>query len=153
MTLISGTIYQLTNHYKKCVYIGSTSLKNPKHRYYGHTSIGGTTERNHPDLFDRPDGRCNPDFTILYSGEFKNGDDIRTMEDNFIQSFKKMEHIKVCNINHASGKPYIREQLRVAKIKYKQSEKGKLAAKWCNYRYWKRKKILREIKDKVPLIH
>tara|TARA_R110000824_G_scaffold370187_2_gene559757 strand:- start:1027 stop:1473 length:447 start_codon:yes stop_codon:yes gene_type:complete len=146
---MKGTIYKISNNEKTCIYVGSTTEKNPKKRLYRHKNMSkqecyssryGELFKNEEILWD-----------IIWEGEVNEVSELRELENCFINIHKKQG---VCVNNNSAYVPDClkKDNQRKAYKKYKLTDGGKLNRKWQNYRNKMRRKLFKEMGEKSLLI-
>ena len=128
---MKGTIYGIFNDENNTCYIGATTQKHKEEKRYG-------------DLFAYKENE--PYFKVLDENEYDNTIDLRKLENQFIKCYKLHPTLKCCNIKVA----YLPEEEKQgahlkAKQKYELTKNGKYYKKWANYRYSRKKIILKEL--------
>jgi hypothetical protein len=146
-----GYIYKLLNPLNNFCYIGSTTYSYPKKRYNHHISKWGTTRQTYPELFE---GVENPEWIILHKYKYKIREDLRKLENEYINIYKTHSSVNIVNkYNAYMSEEDHKELIKKAKRKYGKTEKGLLAKKWSKYRCKMRKLLLREIHDNISVIN
>ena len=147
-----GTIYQLLQRSQKgeeVCYIGSTTYDPPRKRYNHHIDKTYGSYKRYPELFANGD----PEWVILYQGVFEDKIQLRKKEEEYLHMYKCSPDLRGVNRYGAyMSDDKLKEYQKKAKKKYENTWKGKQQRKWGAYRTNMRRKLLREIHEKCPVI-
>ncbi len=142
--MIRGHIYKIVNQDTNDIYIGSTIQKYWRKRYYRHKI--NPKQENYGSLFSTPNHICE---CIEYDA-YKDIETLRMKERHYQDIFHNHNDYTCVNKRNAH---LSREEKncyhQVYNKKYFAVPENKESKKWYNWRYRMKKKLLRELNEKL----
>ena len=147
MTLRRTYFYKISNKDCDDIYVGSTAEKYYKKRLWRHRNDAPHFPHRYGKLFLTE----NYSLSILEECDLEHQCKERWEKERYWQDIFRATGCLInknrCGLRECEKKTCI----QLAQKKYKKTERGREIKKWQNYRYWMKKRLLAELKSKLPL--